>query len=193
MNDKELAAKPLRDHFTATATRLLATLLIAGLFHSARAATPETLIEQVHANGARAVLDREYSNEERWRDLIHGVESGSDAWLQVAAALYAASDAGASEELESAVGEALAVHPSSVFRIAYPAFDASRVCGEPDRNDDRYRSESSALRNVDGRIAAVERIRDVKLASAKKQCLDSLRASRVHLARPSEQDVDDRN
>jgi len=57
-----------------------------------------------------------------WQQLLAGIATGTEAWLKVAVALQAVSDAGSAEQLELAVGEALEHRPSNVLRLAIPTF-----------------------------------------------------------------------
>lgn len=162
-------------------------LLVACHHATAEEALAEYLLREVESRGPAVVLNQEYSNHEEWTQLIRHIEQGSDAWLRVASLLYPSSDAGARQELEGAVGEALAARPESVFNVAYPAFDASQVCGAPDMNDDRYNTYPKALVGIDRRIAAVKNVRKKNALVTRNQCLDALRVARAELQARSDE------
>lgn len=153
-----------------------------------RPATAEAIQREIERNGAAAALNELYSDPEAWVSALGGIATGTPAWLRVAELLRPASDAGASEQLELAVGEALGSSPDIVLSWLVTQQGANHyevpfVCGGIDVDDDRFNGLDLALAEVNRRIRAVEKVADPRLQSVREQCLSKLRESPGHLRR----------
>jgi hypothetical protein len=77
----------------------------------------DRLRREIQHDGARAVLDRLYSNQDVFDRLLGSIGTGDRAWLDVAILLKPASDAGSSEMLTAAMSEALLNAPGRVLLL----------------------------------------------------------------------------
>ncbi len=155
----------------------------AGSVVEAASLTPQTIAARVEAHGAKATLWQIYDNANEWSALLKGISSGTVAWLKIANLFHPVSDAGASQELQFAVGEALERHPDNVLRIAVPVFDVSDVCDGPDVDDFRYNSYESATQAVDRRKLKLRSVSDASLLKLRDECIRTLEDSKTDLAR----------
>lgn len=92
--------------------------------------------------------------------VLSGIASGTSSWLAVARDLRPVSDAGASQQLDLAVGEALEHRPGNVLRLAIPPFVLGTVCGGPDMDDARYDGARRVMRAVELRQRRLREIHD---------------------------------
>ena len=151
-------------------------------------AAAEAIQREVAQAGAAATLNRLYSDPEAWVSALGGIATGTPSWLRVAELLRPASDAGASEQLELAVGEALGSSPVVVLSWLVTQqganhYEVSFVCGGIDVDDDRFNGFDLALSEVNSRIRAVEQVAEPELQPVRDQCLSELRESPDHLRR----------
>lgn len=114
--------------------------------------------------------------------MLRGISTGERDWLTIANRLHPVSDAGAAEQLELAVGEALEHRPANVLRISVPVFGLG-VCGGPDVDDPRYDSYELSMRAIDKRKAAVRGVRDADLRPARDGCTSELDSARTGIAK----------
>jgi hypothetical protein len=169
--------------------RKLGILLIACAYASittwavqAAPLTPEGVSVQIEKLGTRAALTRIYNTKGEWQELLKGIGSGTVAWLRVAARLRPASDAGTSEQLDLAVGEALEHQPRNVLTVAMPAFTISVVCGGPNVDDARYDSYELSIKAIELRKAKLREISDPDLAKLRDDCIKNLESSKAGIA-----------
>jgi hypothetical protein len=139
---------------------------------------PELIIGEVQSRGARIIVWELYDDDKTWLSVLQKIASGDESWLRVANALRAGTDAGASEMLTLAVGEALEHNPKNVFRIASEAFGVSDICGGPDVDDVRYDSYELSMKAINLRIAKVAAVKDPSLEQISKECIHYLEASK---------------
>jgi hypothetical protein len=90
---------------------------------------PETLLEEIKLKGARTVVFKLYDDSNAWDYILKEIATGDRSWLEVAVALHPGSDAGSSEMLTLAVGEALEHNPVNVFQIAQKDFQLEEYRG----------------------------------------------------------------
>ena len=95
---------------------ILSLLLTAG---GATSALPPArdLGAAIENRGPARVLDELWSDTGRWGQLMDSIATGRPEWLAIGVRLHAVSDAGASEELESAFLRALAAAPERVLPL----------------------------------------------------------------------------
>ena len=84
-----------------------AALLILSAQQGAVTITAGSVAAQIESEGSAATLSAVYDNPLVWPQVFDGVSSGDEAWLAVALKLRTASDAGASEDLDQSLAEAL--------------------------------------------------------------------------------------
>lgn len=144
--------------------------------------TASAAMERIKNKGVSKALESFYENKKDWQALLAGVGSGDEKWLNVAVQLKKATDAGTSEQLYLAVGEALEHSPTNVFKIAFPAFTIDMVCTGPDIDDERYNSYDLAIGAIRKRIRMVESVTVPTLESFQLQCVQHLEASKAGIA-----------
>ncbi|QWP78315.1 hypothetical protein J5226_07960 [Lysobacter sp. K5869] len=96
----------------------VATLLAASFttgFTANKALSPQDVRLRVEQSGAPAVVRAIWSSPEKTRQLLSGVSSGDPRWIDVAERLAPGVDAGASEDLDAALAQALLVQPYVVL------------------------------------------------------------------------------
>jgi hypothetical protein len=101
----------------------------------------------------------------------------------VAKALKPVSDAGSSEAITLALGEALEHRPESVLVLASEGFDLAGICGGPDVDDGRYNSNALAQAAIDRRILRVKSVTRPDLQRSVAVCIASLDEARVGISR----------
>jgi hypothetical protein len=129
------------------------------------------------------IVQELYSDLDVWDFVLKKIGSGQESWLKVAVALRPGSDAGSSEMLSHAVGEALEHSPENVFRITLNDFDLADICGGPDVDDARYNSYELSLKAINLRIDKVSSMKVDSFESARKECIRCLEASKDPIAR----------
>jgi len=161
------------------------TLLLALLSSVALAnesVTPTDVIDMIKSKGTDAALRSLYQDESRWLELLRGIATGKTQWLAVATKLRPASDAGASEQLALAVGEALANRAGNVLSIAVPGFTISSVCSGPDVDDKRFDSYRLAMAAIEKRERRVRAVKNERLAAIRDRCLTELEQAKLGVA-----------
>ena len=149
---------------------------------SPRTGCASTVLQQLHMRGARATLGSLYSNQAAWGKLLANVGKGERAWLEVAEQLRRASDAGASEQLDLAIGEALVHNPEWVLKASQGGLDLRSVCSGPDVDDPRYDSYEAAIEAIRKREKAVRGVQTPALRDARKKCREALEEAAQSIA-----------
>jgi hypothetical protein len=144
---------------------------------------PETLLQEIKAKGAGAVVSKLYGDSNVWHSIMKKIATGERSWLEIAVALHPGSDAGSSEMLTLAVGEALEHNPINVFQIAPKSFQLSFICGGPDVDDHRYDSYELTMKTINRRIRKVTAIKDQALMNTSKECMRYLEESKKGIAK----------
>lgn len=134
------------------------------------------------SHDASTTLWQVHRNHARWSELLHKVASGRKEWLEIANQLYRQSDAGATEELALAVGEALESNPSNVLRLSLPVFRMA-PCEGPDIDDARYDSFDLSDAAIRRREDALLKVVEPELHPVRQKCIAALEASRDDIAR----------
>ncbi len=138
----------------------------------------ELVIREVESRGASMIVSELYGDHKTWHSVLQRIASGDESWLRVANALRARTDAGASEMLTLAVGEALENNPNNVFRVTLKAFEVSAICGGPDVDDARYDSYELSMKAINLRIDKVAAVKDPSLEKICRECIHYLEASK---------------
>ena len=167
---------------------LFLLLFLGAPSENALAENPEQLssavaIERIYNQGAPKALASFYGSKQDWRALLEGVGSGDEQWLSDAVQLKPVADAGASEQMSLAVGEALEHSPINVFSIAFPAYVPASVCGSPDIDDDRYDSYDLAMAAINRRIRKVETSIGPEFNALRIDCVQRLEVAKAGIAR----------
>ncbi len=144
---------------------------------------PKQIINEIDKRGAKQIVFELYQDQETWYSVLRKIGTGEESWLKVATALRSGSDAGASEMLTLAVGEALEHKPAVVFKIALQAFELRDICSSPDVDDERYNSYELSIRSVNIRIDKVAAITNQGMKDISNKCIQYLEDSKEHLAR----------
>ena len=143
--------------------------------------------------GAKAVLSEAFRNEIAWDQILTGIATGKQHWLALATDLYSVSDAGATEELESAVGEAIGNRPTEVLRflkqgeipslVARERYFGLSVCQGVDIDSNRYDSVKLAFAEIAKRKRALHKVTDPKLKDEKDARIQALEDSKSGILR----------
>ena len=139
--------------------------------------TPESILREIKSKRAGAVISELYADSKAWQYILRKIGSGDRAWIEVAGLLRPGSDAGASEMIELAVGEALENNPANVLEIATKFFPLYVICGGPDVDDQRYDSYELSMKAIDLRLHKVASINKDSLINPKKECIQYLEHS----------------
>ena len=167
---------------TLRCVSLLATVILVlapiSSWAGQSAAEARAHIAKVGAKDALSV----WWGTQAWQDIYNGIASGKSEWLQVAALLKPASDAGGSEDLSDAVSEALPKNPEVVLRFVkdgkdFRDFTVEGACFASPRSE----TKSGALRYIKASERAVKKINAADLKDAKTRCLKSLAESRKEI------------
>jgi hypothetical protein len=144
---------------------------------------PSEIIKQINKEGAYKVAKQLSADQSKWDKILRNVAGGEKAWLEVAVKLRPGTDAGASEMLNLAMGEALDNSPKLVLEIIKKGniFTATFVCSAPDVDDSRYSTYEKAIIAVNHRIAILEKIDDTNLKNIRSLCIGELKKSIPHL------------
>jgi hypothetical protein len=151
---------------------LLAVVSLVGVSASADPAfSPQRVANSIATSGARATLSRIYEDQGQWAALLAGIATGKPLWLDLAKQLRRVSDAGASEQIDLAAGEALEHRPANVLALVLEDFGISAVCGGPDVDDPRFNSYDLSMRAISLRQEKVRAIRDARLTQKRNACI----------------------
>ena len=161
----------------------IAAFVPAAVIAAATALTPSTVMKSIAVSGARETLTRIYADNAQWTALLSGIATGSSEWLSVAKSLKPVSDAGSSEQITLALGEALEHEPEGVLALAGDGFDLSGICYGPDVDDGRYNSYELALAAIERRILRVKAVKRQPMLQSAAACVDSLNAAKAGIAR----------
>ena len=143
----------------------------------------ETVAESIRTMGPEQTLEGIYNDPEKWRGLLDGIGTGEEKWLTLARQLRAVSDAGASEQLDLAVGEALEHRPREVLRAAVTSYGIGFVCSGPEVDDPRFDSYDSAISAINRRLKALRTIEDADLIELRDACISKLVTAKMGIAR----------
>jgi hypothetical protein len=135
--------------------------------------TPSSVMAEIQESGASATVFQLYEDNSLWSALLKNIENGKPAWLKVASVLRGGSDAGASEQLVLAVGEALEHNPEAVLEITVSLMGIG-ICGAPDVDDSRYDSYALSIAAIERRKAMVAKVLRPDLESLRGKCMQEL-------------------
>ena len=154
---------------------LVTAALCPFLFGQQQTAKPlvdsKSVTAQIEAQGAAAVVRKFTAGSGRqWHSVLHGIESGSPAWLEVARKLLTATDAGHTTELYFSLALALTRNAAGVLPMVGPNLPIEQVCSVP-----YIEPDSQTIDNHRKKVrAALEKVTSPELASQKAACLGAL-------------------
>ena len=134
--------------------------------------------------GAKAAVDRNFANAERWNCVLKGIESARPAWLSVAMQLRTASDAGSSSELGDAMVTAFEANPSTVLSVVHTdagpnSLSVQTVCTPALEPLQGYRAY------FDQTEAKLLAFKSAKLSVKKERCITLIQRARLTLVSES--------
>jgi len=130
---------------------------------------PKAIIDDIDSHGAAAVVRKLTAGDgSQWNDVIHGIEIGSPAWLDVAKKLLTATDAGRTTGIYFALSLALTRNAAGVLSMVGPDLPIDRVCSVPyiEPDEKTIRTHRTKVR------AALRKVTATELDSQKKSCLN---------------------
>jgi len=140
--------------------------------------TAQHVLSSIASHGAAPTLAELYRDDRRWAALLAGIATGDSTWLDAAKKLHRASDAGSSEQLELAVGEALEHQPEKVLSSAVEEFRLDLICGPPDIDDIRYRTYAKAIAAIEKRERRLKLIDSNGVQAHRDSCIALLEEAR---------------
>lgn len=143
---------------------------------------PEIIISEIKSHGARTMVLELTKDWNVWDSICDKIASGDSAWLKAAAKLQEGTDAGASETLDLALGEALEHDPKNVFKIVGRTLDLESICRAPDVDNARYNSYDLSMKAINLRINKVAAVKDLSLQNMRRKCLQYLEESKKGVA-----------
>lgn len=144
---------------------------------------PKTIIDEVSKRGSRMIVSELYDHPTKWNFVLRHIATGNKMWLRVAVSLHPGSDAGASEMLTLAVGEALEKAPVNVFSVALPTLQLESICSGPDIDDVRYNSYDLSIKAIEKRQERISAITEPKFKDVSTKCIQLLEESKSDIAK----------
>jgi len=155
----------------------------AGAATAAAKLTAADVSARVEREGAQTVLQTIYADNDQWAHLLASIATGRREWLLIAVALHPASDAGSSEQLTLAVGEALEHRPENVLTVAISTYPLDVVCDVPETDDPRFDSLSRALATLNRRQAMLRTVTAPEVRMPRDKCIEQLDAAKAEIAK----------
>jgi hypothetical protein len=143
-------------------------LLLALIILTPQALDLAELNRKVDDRGAKKALMELYDDVPTWQRLLKQVSTAAPKWLQFANRLVPASDAGAANELEISLGDALLRDPRAVLQAIDDVDFACGMFTPPETQDELV----LAIRKRETIVGAIT---DVSLQRKKEQCLADLK------------------
>jgi hypothetical protein len=152
--------------------RLIAALagiaLALGAWFVFKPMTPESARAKIQLVGAKAFVQSNFETES-WNQIMAGIASGDDRWLQVAQAIAPGTDADSAEQLAESLNKSLIANPVKTLRMFAQGRETALVmkaaCFGPV-------GPAELVRAKDEIRAALARVTDPSLAPAKATCLE---------------------
>jgi hypothetical protein len=139
--------------------------------------------DMIRSYGARCLLKKYYNDWESWQKVLQRIASGRREWLEIAVVLKKHADAGMSETLAHAVGEALEHDPELVLTITAEEYPLKNICSGPDIDDMRYSTYDATLTAIEKRIDALKAIDIEALEMKRANCIEQLKTAVTHMKR----------
>jgi hypothetical protein len=134
---------------------------------------PNVKVPKVTKDNGQRVLQSLWDDQATWSEFIDCVESGKTTWVDAALAIHQFSDAGASEELDQSLGEALGNNPSDILEkatIPGSTIELDIICSGPDVDDPRFDSYDLSMAEIARRLKALSRVTNQDLEPQVEAC-----------------------
>ena len=170
---------------------LFGCFFYTGNITGARAEDPDAalLINEIKTKGAKAVLG-ELTVDQNWKkftEVCDKITTGEKEWLEVAGQLLQASDAGATESLESSVARALPNAPRQVLKLiaetrhnAEWEFTVDTACTSPFIEPESGVEEKYLLDSQKA-LKLLDTSDNPKLNRLRIQCMESIQKDIIYL------------
>ena len=142
---------------------------------------------EIFKRGAIKIVNELYSSNTAWESVLNNIAKGDVFWLRVAVALHAGTDAGTSEMLTLALGEALERDPENVFYLTLNSFELESVCSGPDVDDTHYNSYELSMAAIKRRQARLSTISKRNIKNIATKCVGYLEKSKEGISQFYEQ------
>lgn len=145
----------------------------------------DTQMPKVTEDTGQKVLASLWDDRVTWDKFISCVQSGRSAWVDAGLAIRRFSDAGASEELDLALGEALGSSPDHILaKAALPdsGIELDWLCSGPDVDDPRFDSYALSMAEIERRLKALSQVKNQDLEPQVDACRADLEKSKQGVA-----------
>lgn len=177
----------MHKHASATFSIIAVVLTVVsfGTSNAADSLNPTDLLEQIRTKGPDHVFNVILTNN-KWTAFLKNIETGKKPWLELAVAIYPATDGGPAEELSLASGIALLHAPKDVLTIVTPRLGIEGICDYSELTASYVGALTSKqmLAEIDARIKAVSKLEGPDIASLRDQCLKLLSDARREILSP---------
>ena len=146
--------------------------------------SPAQLLQEINAKGPDVVFKTTLSGQ-NWLAFLKTVETGQKPWLEVAAAVYPATDAGPAEDLTNALGIALLHAPEDVLVITASVVGVEGICGYPNLGLSNTDTQKKVVAYLDARVRVVGKIKNLDVAAQKARCIESLQKTKTEVLSPN--------
>lgn len=155
--------------------RTSAVLLALALAVPAAAATQgpsaQAVLKRVANEGGRKVLWDLWDQEEKFDQVMAGIESGEPSWLKVAVALKPFADGGASLSIKYSVARVLPRAPERVLALTRQGFEVDDICTSPFLEPDPGVAEAYERET----LKALAKVKDPSLVPIAVECAKQVR------------------
>jgi hypothetical protein len=139
--------------------------------------TPSAIRQEIKLLGPKKEVDRLWAKDSLWKVVLEGVSSGNTDWIELGDVLLTGTDAGSTQTLLLALGEALERNPMFVLKRYGRKGMYISICGTPDIDDAKYGTYEKANEAIRTRIKKVQIISEPGLQVSRDSCLVALKAS----------------
>lgn len=143
---------------------------------------PEAIIQKVSEKGSSKIVSELLTSENKWNYVIDKISTGESNWLKVAVTLRPGTDAGATEMIFGALGNALKFNPKEVLNLVSEKFTLKHICSWPVVGEPPCTEYSLCLKEIEERQKSVIAVSDKNLITLCKQCVDSLEKGKEEIA-----------
>lgn len=139
------------------------------------------LLYKVSNKNGDMVLRSLYSKNDSWQFVLESIATADPKWIKLAVLLKPYSDAGASNMLNKALGEALENSPATVFQLTKGVFEISNICSCPDVDNYKYATYEKAITSVERRISSLKKMQSEEFGEERHICINTLEESISYL------------
>jgi hypothetical protein len=156
---------------------LCVALLAPAFAREAPNVTPDSVKKIIDQNGPVGTVRKLIVGDRPrpWENVLRGIESGNQQWLDVARALADGTDAGTSEDLQVALATALPNNPAGVLKLAgvQSFLSIDNLCGAP-----FIEPEPKVLKRYLRKAkTALETLKDKSVEQQRVRCLADIQAA----------------